>query len=110
MPALFQTARGSGFWKLLACKNQNNIPVCILQRHSVRKRILPDNPPDVDSQRFVDPGAGCVKIFMTQGGNHPQKLSLRLNPRYAADQAYYSWHNFLAARTHVKYHDGATQL
>ncbi len=85
MARVLQTGLSASFREFLTGKNESDFAVLILHRHLCRKRVLPGDPPNIDSQGLVDPSAGDIKILMAKGLNHHIEFSLRHFPRFLGD-------------------------
>src|SRR6266852_1448703 len=102
MPLLPKVRRDLWFRILLPRKNENNIPLLILQRHSVGEGILSRRPPHINTQGFIHPHPRSVKSLMAQRSHHPPQLRFRPLARHHGNQTEDSWHlsGFLAGFLH----------
>ena len=89
---LFETPSSPGFRVFLSTKDENDVTSFVLDRHSVRERIFPGDPPYIHSEGFVDPRSGGVKRFVAKGRNHPKQLLFGLLARHLGEKANDSRH------------------
>jgi hypothetical protein len=92
MPFFLKTTRGLRIGKLLARKNQNNVPSFVVERHSFRRGIFSCHPPHISPQGFIDPDSSFIKGLVTKRLNHAQKLGFGPFPGHLGKKTNDSWH------------------
>src|ERR1700722_18883072 len=91
MAAFPKRGNNARLWKLLARKNQRDIPLLVMQRHAIGKGPLPRDPTHVNTLCAINPGAANVKWLVAKGFHHFEQLALSARSWKIRDQTDDSW-------------------